>query len=431
MASQKFTLKQTAKEVQNILDKVPELEKSIEDFGFTEVEVADDIEFKYHSGPEVSNPNKVPTTTLMTPDRTNFVCNSGYISLNGYHKIESYIQVNESYYQIAFYDSEKQFISEISQIGENSLKLRDIDLTLEKYNKAAYVVFCYWFRESFAESDRWVKMYRMDKQSIATDIEQTIAEFNTKIEAITKSAIDDKNILIFGDSITDSCAFTINESNQTTSYKFNNNSQWPSLLNNAYKPKEIRNYAKSQGRFMDWEADDERKKVSYQIELAFNDLTNPGGAFNQSDFIPDVVVFALGTNDGSGSSSDTYENVIAKNFDDLTYTGTFGEAVRKALGTIRKKWPQVLMIVLLPIARMSSDIANHHNRELLTKLAHYEGCIVLDGFECGITRENNIASAAGETLKDGLHPNKAGSELMARQIYKCIESNYLDLSIFN
>lgn len=431
MATQKFKLKQTAQEVQDLLDKIPELEKSIEGFGFTEVEVSDEVVFKYRSGPKVTAPENINFSFLITPDATNFICCSDYISLTDYHKIESYIQINDTYYQIAFYDGAKKFIPEISQVGENSLKLRTIDLTDNKYSKAKYVIFCYWSRDKFAESNRWVKMYRMDKQSIADNVENALNGFNSKLETVIKSAIDDKNILIFGDSITDSCAFTINENTQTTSYKFNNNSQWPTLLNNAYKPKEIRNYAKSQGRFMDWAADDERKKVSYQIELAFNDLTNPGGAFNQDNFTPDVVIFALGTNDGGGSSSDTYEKVVAKNFDELTYSGTFGEAVRKALGTIRKKWPTVLMIVLLPIARMSSDIANHHNRELLDKLARYEGCIVLDGFECGITRENNITSAAGETLKDGLHPNKEGSKLMARHIYKCIESHYLDLSIFD
>lgn len=64
-------------------------------------------------------------------------------------------------------------------------------------------------------------------------------------------------------------------------------------------------------------------------------------------------------------------------------------------------------------------------------MAHYEGCIVLDGAECGITPENNVNSGLGATLKDGLHPNDKGQQLMARQIIKCIESHYLDLSTFN
>lgn len=52
--------------------------------------------------------------------------------------------------------------------------------------------------------------------------------------------------------------------------------------------------------------------------------------------------------------------------------------------------------------------------------------IVIDGSaECGIIRELEDGTSAGASLKDGLHPNEKGQNMMARMIISAINSHYV------
>ena len=52
--------------------------------------------------------------------------------------------------------------------------------------------------------------------------------------------------------------------------------------------------------------------------------------------------------------------------------------------------------------------------------------IVIDGSaECGIIRELEDGTNNGLSLKDGLHPNEFGQNMMARMIVSSIYSHYV------
>ena len=58
-------------------------------------------------------------------------------------------------------------------------------------------------------------------------------------------------------------------------------------------------------------------------------------------------------------------------------------------------------------------------------MAERYGCIIIDGtFDFGITRDFNNWNAIGTYLKDGLHPNEKGQNLMARGIISSLESHF-------
>ena len=261
---------------------------------------------------------------------------------------------------------------------------------------------------------------------------------NNKLEGL--------NVLIFGDSITDCCNIKIDGNGNTSEYYFKNISNsyidangetvrfsmWPKIMNDLYDCNEIRNYAHYGASFKDAARSVglERQNVSYQIEIAMNDLNNPNNVFNVYDFKPDVVIFALGTNDGSAATDD-YDTAFNTAFENLDRT-KFCQAVRYALETVKKAFPIALGFVVLPIQRADSDVFSWQTRTLLKQLAERCGYIIIDGAsESGIIKENNVANGLGATLKDGLHPNEKGQNLMARMIINAIESRYSDFSGMN
>lgn len=253
------------------------------------------------------------------------------------------------------------------------------------------------------------------------------------------------NLLIFGDSITDTCDINI-VNDKTTSYKFRSPSNsyvneqektiyfdmWPKLLKDMFNFNEIRNYAKSGAsyKYSNRADGNERQNVSYQIEVALNDLTNPNGVFKVNDFKPDVVIFALGTNDGA-NSNDTYESAMAKSYADLDKT-KFCESVRYSFETIKRKFPTALIIVELPIQRADSDVIEWNTVSLLKKIAERYSCIVVNSAtKCGIIKDNNVWGSLGVTLKDGLHPNEVGQNLLTRMFIKIIEQYYINFDNMN
>ena len=106
------------------------------------------------------------------------------------------------------------------------------------------------------------------------------------------------------------------------------------------------------------------------------------------------------------------------------------EAARYCFMKIKNEWPMAQIYVVLPIQRMSrNQLENGMNIEL-PKLAERYGAIIINGCDNGIVQEGNVYDDSGTTLADGLHPNQNGQYLMFRQIYKSLENNYFDYSIF-
>lgn len=259
-----------------------------------------------------------------------------------------------------------------------------------------------------------------------------------------------KNILIFGDSITETNSLTI-VNDKTTAYAWKNPSNsyvdgdgntikfsmWPKILMLNQRCGEIRNYALSGASYISATrtAGNERQNVQYQITVALNDRDNPNGVFSVDDFVPDIVIFALGTND---TINDTYSDAMAKTVleaDESTIDvdatianldeTKFCESVRKAYLRIKQAFPTAQMYCVVPIQRASAEPATA-KRENLMQMAGRYGLVIIDGTnESGITREFNTSSGLGVYLKDGLHPNEIGQNLMARMIISALKSHYI------
>ena len=260
-------------------------------------------------------------------------------------------------------------------------------------------------------------------------------------------------VLIFGDSITDTCRITINGNDETTAYIWNNPSNsyidgggntvtysmWPKILRDAESCDEIRNYARAGASYKTSvrEAGEERQNLHYQIDVAMNDLDNPNNVFTVDNFVPDIVIFALGTNDGT--PNDTYDTAMAATVFkddnitidvDATITAMdetkFCQSARKAFMRIKKAFPMAQIFCVLPIQRVSDDRAIGTLHDYLKQMAQRYGCIIIDGaFDSGITRDGNNNNAIGTYLKDGLHPNEKGQNLMARMIISSLKAHYL------
>ena len=172
--------------------------------------------------------------------------------------------------------------------------------------------------------------------------------------------------------------------------------------------------------------------------MALNDVTNPNSVFAIDNFSPDIIIFALGTNDGSPSSGDTYEASMAK-----TVFGSDGmvidvdatlaalddsltiDSAHRAFIRVKQAFPYAQIYVVLPIQRVKNDVNLGSLRTNLMKMAQRYGCIIIDGaFESGITREFNTWGPS-TYMKDGLHPNEKGQNMMARMILSSLRRNYI------
>jgi lysophospholipase L1-like esterase len=212
---------------------------------------------------------------------------------------------------------------------------------------------------------------------------------------------------------------------------------WPKILKEAERFEEIRNYARSGASYKTQTrtAGNERQNVQYQIDVAMNDLDNPNNVFSVDDFVPDIVIFALGTNDGA--PNDTYDSAMNA----TVYTGTTIDttatmaalddtntiaSARKAFMRVKQAFPMAQIYCVLPIQRADNDTNLGTLREYLKQMAQRYGCIIVDGtFDSGITREFNVSGGLGMYLKDGLHPNEKGQNLMARMIIASLKSHYV------
>ena len=270
--------------------------------------------------------------------------------------------------------------------------------------------------------------------------------------------LEDKQVLIFGDSITDSCTFTTDANNCTASVSWRvptmtytnadgvsvNVNKWPQILKDIENFTEVRNYARNGASYetltRDIAADPQnaRENLQYQIDMAINDIDNPNSVFAVDHFSPDIILFALGTNDGSLADGDTYEASMAKTVfgDDgqvIDVSATLAalddsltiDSAHKAFIRVKQAFPYAQIFVVLPIQRVKNDVNIGALRTNLMKMAQRYGCIIIDGaFESGITREFNTFQPS-VYLKDGLHPNEKGQNMMARMILSSLRRNYI------
>lgn len=104
MATQKFTLKQTAQEVQELLDSIPnKLDAGVET-----------TESIYFSDPSSGYINSVG---ILNPTPNG--ASTDFISLSGVTKITYYLKISDAGSEICFYDTNKQYIPDLNVVGIN------------------------------------------------------------------------------------------------------------------------------------------------------------------------------------------------------------------------------------------------------------------------------------------------------------------------
>lgn len=156
--------------------------------------------------------------------------------------------------------------------------------------------------------------------------------------------------------------------------------------------------------------------------------------------IPDVFIFAMGTNNdtGNGNTNGTVDEAmnpesikedifVDSNGKSLKYT--MCGAMRWCIETIKRAFPDCKIFISLPIqrAQYSSNSNYLYPKVLLIKeMAIQMGCQIIDQYGgCGITSaiENDV-SPYGPFLRDGLHPNSDGQKLMGAFAAAQVKSMY-------
>ena len=337
---------------------------------------------------------------------------------------------------MTFYDSAKKRIEELDILGNDAYpQIVEVDLSDEKYASAKYFIVSYH-----------------DPGKVYQYYECTCTFAGAAVEAH-----NGLNILVFGDSITETANVTIDENGRTAAYTtFSNQYQnaggdtvvydnWPNLIPKILDCYDVRNYAEGGATYKDLEqaAGHERRNLSYQIQVALNDLNNPNGVFPSTPFEPDIVIFALGTNDGI--PNDTPESamektVLAADGFSLDTEATlaamdrskFCEAALWAFLTVKRAFPMALGLRVLPIQRAQGETNANELHDSLEAVAKRYGYIIVDGaFETGIIRDLEVRNGLGMMLKDGLHPNEKGQNLLCRAILTAIRRHYLPFDGMN
>lgn len=140
--------------------------------------------------------------------------------------------------------------------------------------------------------------------------------------------------------------------------------------------------------------------------------------------VPDVFVFSMGTNDSNlGSAA---EALKGKTLDEVDVTTMAGGA-RWAIQTILEHYPRCRVFVCTPIQTGSPEhnALNRQKIDILRQLCRALSVPLIDCYSnCGITEKFEQPSARGRYLRDGLHPDREGQELMGRYIAKEIRNNF-------
>ena len=144
--------------------------------------------------------------------------------------------------------------------------------------------------------------------------------------------------------------------------------------------------------------------------------------------VPDVFAFAMGTNDLPEHLGRTREALMGKTLTENPHLDLFTEAgaVRWCLQTISEHFPDCRLFVLTPIPSARPEFCDklEETAKVLRTVAGALSAQVIDCLHnCGISEKFEVPDAPGRYLRDGLHPDRPGQELMGRYIAKEIRNN--------
>ena len=369
---------------------------------------------------------------------------------------------------IAFYDKKKMFCGKIY----NNVDATTHEYTIPSSDIPTEAVF---FRCSSIAMDLDLEKTNIlysELSNSLNDIRDKQHNMDLELDSIKNIVYGEKivyepiNVLIYGDSITDCVQKEIDINNRSTIHSFYAESNqyynekgelirfkmWPLLIQYYLNCKDIRCYAKSGATFENHPGNQHPlQNLNYQIDVSFNDLANPNGIFPTSQFVPDIVIFAIGTNSPfEGDVDAAYTASMKKSIDksgggydiDATLASmdlkNVPDAIHSAFLRVKRKFPMALYFVILPIQRTHKDIQFESRNNLIRKFAQRYSMIVIDGAaEMGIIRDTESSETQidvdgkpvkgnhGVYLKDGLHPNDRGQNLYTRLVLSYIKKYWI------
>ncbi len=136
--------------------------------------------------------------------------------------------------------------------------------------------------------------------------------------------------------------------------------------------------------------------------------------------VPELFTFSYGTNDDGASLGDPElavqgKDKDAENVDLFTEAG----AVRWCIQTIQENFPDCKIFVLTPIQTGSPEhnAKNRKTIEVIKAIANEMSVQVIDMYgKCGICEKYEVEGGTGRYLRDGLHPDEPGQQLMGRYV---------------
>lgn len=228
-------------------------------------------------------------------------------------------------------------------------------------------------------------------------------------DELSRPSTAGKQMLIFGDSITETARMDDNGANYHEGTRVN----WPTFATDILGITNFKNYAQSGAGIHTRPGLEYRQQLENQIALAVADSANDTA---------DIIVVSLGTNDGA--AGDTYASAMGVTSIDSLDRTKVCEALRWALWTLRLKYPCAKCFIATPIQRASRE-QPASLRDAIIKLGNRYNFIVIDAeYESGIVRENEVLNGEGVYLTDGLHPNTEGAKLMAELYARTILSHF-------
>lgn len=139
---------------------------------------------------------------------------------------------------------------------------------------------------------------------------------------------------------------------------------------------------------------------------------------------PDVFVFSMGTNDTNlGSAVEALKGKTLGEVDLNTMAG----GARWAIQTITEHFPACRVFLCTPIQTgyVEHNELNLRKIAVLREICQAFSVQIIDCYsESGITEKYETRGGRGRYLKDGLHPDIEGQQLMGRYIAKEIRNNF-------